>query len=237
MIFRKHIVAGTLLAPSPPPLCLLTPASSGARRSPGLRARSAIDPRAERPDRQGHRPRARGHPGRQGARSARRDLHPEHAPRPGPAPGPRVRPALPRAASTSARSSTTPPTRKNPAKAENNGKWASSSTRSAAVTGLGDSLHLQFHESGFVQMLLMDSNSFNRQTYNFTFVRNDFLGSIPTAVFDVTPIGGRSIIPAATRSRPLLRPHLGRDPERQRRPLQRRLRRQREGLPRVLSLR
>src|SRR6202051_170378 len=63
------------------------------------------------------------------------------------------------------------------------------------ITGLGDSLHLQFHGSGFVQMLLMDSNSFNRQTYNFTFVRNDFLGSIPTAVFDVTPLRGHSLIP------------------------------------------
>jgi hypothetical protein len=83
----------------------------------------------------------------------------------------------------------------NPAKAESNGKMGSFKHSLAAITGIGDSLHLQFHESGFVQMLLMDSNSFNRQTYNFTFVRNDFLGSIPTAVFDVTPIGGRSMIP------------------------------------------
>jgi len=63
------------------------------------------------------------------------------------------------------------------------------------VTGLGSSLRLQFHEAGFVQMLLMDSNSYNRQTYNFTFVRNDFLGSIPTMVFDVAPIGGKSLLP------------------------------------------
>jgi hypothetical protein len=83
----------------------------------------------------------------------------------------------------------------NPAKAESNGKMGSFKHSLGAITGLGDSLHLQFHESGFVQMLLMDSTSFNRQTYNFTFVRNDFLGSIPTAVFDVTPIGGHSMIP------------------------------------------
>ena len=56
------------------------------------------------------------------------------------------------------------------------------------ITGLGDSLHLNFHESGFVQMLLMDSNSFDRQHYVFSFVRNDFLGNTPTAVFDVAPI-------------------------------------------------
>jgi hypothetical protein len=84
----------------------------------------------------------------------------------------------------------------NPAKAQNTGKMGGMFKHSfGAVTGLGDSLHLQFHESGFVQMLLMDSTSFNRQTYNFTFVRNDFLGSIPTAVFDVTPVGGRSMVP------------------------------------------
>ena len=54
--------------------------------------------------------------------------------------------------------------------------------------GLGGSLHLQFHESGFVQMLLMDSIEYDKQHYNFGFVRTDFLGNIKTAVFDVTPI-------------------------------------------------
>ncbi|ADW69773.1 hypothetical protein [Granulicella tundricola] len=53
--------------------------------------------------------------------------------------------------------------------------------------GLGGSLHLQFHEAGFVSMLLMDSYEFDKQHYNFGFVRNDFLGNVPTAVFDVTP--------------------------------------------------
>jgi hypothetical protein len=79
---------------------------------------------------------------------------------------------------------------------ENPAKKGSSFKHSlGAITGLGDSLRLQFHESGFVQMLLMDSTSFDRQTYNFSFVRNDFLGSIPTAVFDVTPIAQKSMIP------------------------------------------
>ena len=57
--------------------------------------------------------------------------------------------------------------------------------------GLGGSLHLTFHEAGFVQMLLMDSNNFDKQHYAFGFVRNDFLGNTPTAVFDVTPIDGK----------------------------------------------
>jgi len=57
------------------------------------------------------------------------------------------------------------------------------------ITGLGSSLHLNFQQAGFVQMLLIDSNNFDRQHYAFGFVRNEFLGNIPTAVFDVTPIG------------------------------------------------
>ncbi len=56
------------------------------------------------------------------------------------------------------------------------------------LSGLSMNLHLTYHEAGFVQMLLVDSNSFNRGTYAFSFVRNDFLGTIPTVVFDVNPI-------------------------------------------------
>jgi hypothetical protein len=59
------------------------------------------------------------------------------------------------------------------------------------MTGLSGALRLTFHEAGFVQMILMDSNDFDRQHYTFTYVRNDFLGTIPTAVFDVTPISGK----------------------------------------------
>jgi hypothetical protein len=60
-----------------------------------------------------------------------------------------------------------------------------------ALGGISGSLRLTFHESGFVQMILMDSKDFDRQHYTFTFIRNDFLGNIPTAVFDVSPIGGK----------------------------------------------
>jgi hypothetical protein len=60
-----------------------------------------------------------------------------------------------------------------------------------ALTGISNSLHLTFHESGFTQMMLMDSNNFDRQHYSFLFVRNDFLGNVPTAVFDVTPANPR----------------------------------------------
>ena len=55
--------------------------------------------------------------------------------------------------------------------------------------GLGGSLHLQYQADGFVRMVLIDSTgTFDKQHYNFFFVRNDFLGTIPTAVFDVQPI-------------------------------------------------
>jgi hypothetical protein len=68
------------------------------------------------------------------------------------------------------------------------GRFKNSAGFLGSLTG---SLHLQFHEAGFVSMLLMDSNSFDKQHYNFYFVRNDFLGNTPTAVFDVTPAGGK----------------------------------------------
>ncbi|WP_158792415.1 hypothetical protein [Granulicella sp. L60] len=75
--------------------------------------------------------------------------------------------------------------------AENGGKMGFFKHSMAAIGGLGGSLRLNFHESGFVQMLLMDSNGFDRQHYTFGYVRNDFLGNTPTAVFDVTPIDGK----------------------------------------------
>ncbi len=49
------------------------------------------------------------------------------------------------------------------------------------------SLKISFDQRGFVSMLLMDSNSFDLQTYNFVFVRREFLGTVRTSVFDVTP--------------------------------------------------
>jgi len=69
------------------------------------------------------------------------------------------------------------------------GKFGFFKHSTSFVTGLGSSLHLNFSEVGFVQMLLMDSNDFDRQHYQFVYVRNEFLGNTPTAVFDVAPIG------------------------------------------------
>ncbi len=55
------------------------------------------------------------------------------------------------------------------------------------IMGLSQDLHLHYNDAGFVRMIVIDSTGFNRQHYNFTFVRNEFLGTVPTEVFDVTP--------------------------------------------------
>ena len=55
------------------------------------------------------------------------------------------------------------------------------------VSGIAGHAHYSFSQTGFAQMLLIDLNEFNRQHYNFFFVRNDFLGAVPTSVFDVVP--------------------------------------------------
>jgi hypothetical protein len=61
------------------------------------------------------------------------------------------------------------------------------------ITGLSTNhLHLNYQENGFVRMIVIDSqgpngDGFNRQNYSFLFVRNEFLGTIPTMVIDVKP--------------------------------------------------
>ena len=52
-------------------------------------------------------------------------------------------------------------------------------------------VQMTYQDSGFVQMVLVDSTSFDRSHYRFSFVQNQFLGNIPTAVFDVTPAAGK----------------------------------------------
>jgi len=44
-----------------------------------------------------------------------------------------------------------------------------------------------FNGVGFTRMIVMDSSKFDRQHYDFLFVRRDFLGSVRVSVFDVTP--------------------------------------------------
>jgi hypothetical protein len=41
---------------------------------------------------------------------------------------------------------------------------------------------------GFAQMTVLDATNFNRRTYNFDYVRREFLGDVRCLVFDVSPI-------------------------------------------------
>jgi hypothetical protein len=56
------------------------------------------------------------------------------------------------------------------------------------VTGLSHSLHLSYNDAGFVRMIVIDSTGFDRKNYTFSFLRNDMLGTVPCAVFDVAPV-------------------------------------------------
>jgi len=47
---------------------------------------------------------------------------------------------------------------------------------------------LQFLPRGFLQMIYIDTNGFDRQHYKFDYVRREFLGEVRCLVFDVTPL-------------------------------------------------
>jgi hypothetical protein len=80
----------------------------------------------------------------------------------------------------------------NKATSQGSGKAGFLRQSTSFLTNLEGSLHLTFREEGFIQMLLMDSNDFDRQHYAFGYVRSEFLGTTPTAVFDVAPIGKKN---------------------------------------------
>jgi hypothetical protein len=75
---------------------------------------------------------------------------------------------------------------------KNNGKMGFFKNSLSYITSLNKELHLQFNETGFIQMILVDAHGFNRTEYKFGFVRNDFLGNVPTMVFDVEPATGHT---------------------------------------------
>ncbi len=58
------------------------------------------------------------------------------------------------------------------------------------VNGLTKAFKIEYVAQGFVQMLLLDANHFDRQHYDFAFVRREFLGDVRTYLFDVTPRSG-----------------------------------------------
>ena len=56
--------------------------------------------------------------------------------------------------------------------------------------GLGSmfSLSMEYLPQGFLQMIYLDTNGFDKQHYKFDYVRREFLGEVRTLVFDVTPL-------------------------------------------------
>lgn len=58
---------------------------------------------------------------------------------------------------------------------------------SSYLHDLTKSFHLEYSQTGFMDMMFLDPTSFDRQHYDFTYVRREFLGSVRTWVFDVRP--------------------------------------------------
>jgi Peptidase family M48 len=50
------------------------------------------------------------------------------------------------------------------------------------------SLSMEYLPQGFLQMIYVDTNGFDKQHYRFDYVRREFLGEVRTLVFDVTPL-------------------------------------------------
>jgi hypothetical protein len=50
------------------------------------------------------------------------------------------------------------------------------------------SLSMEFLPQGFLQMVYLDTNGFDKQHYKFDYVRREFLGEVRTLVFDVEPL-------------------------------------------------
>jgi hypothetical protein len=53
---------------------------------------------------------------------------------------------------------------------------------------IGDMFGSGYEPAGFLQMVFVDSNGFDRQHYHFEFVRREFLGEVKCLVFDVAPL-------------------------------------------------
>jgi hypothetical protein len=57
-------------------------------------------------------------------------------------------------------------------------------------TGIGNffSFAMQYLPDGFLQMIFIDTNGFDKQHYKFDYVQREFLGEVRCLVFDVTPL-------------------------------------------------
>ena len=82
----------------------------------------------------------------------------------------------------------------NPVTAHDKGKRSAASVLKSPLSyfaALRGDVKMTYQDNGFVQMILVDAVNFDRGYYVFSFVRNQFLGSVATAVFDVAPAAGK----------------------------------------------
>jgi len=61
-------------------------------------------------------------------------------------------------------------------------------THNSEKGGLGSMFSMEYLPAGFLQMIYIDTNGFDKQHYKFDYVRREFLGEVRTLVFDVTPL-------------------------------------------------
>jgi hypothetical protein len=73
------------------------------------------------------------------------------------------------------------------------GKTAKRSSQKKTINLLEDFHSAVFKPEDFSRMLIIDRGSFDRQTYDFHFLRSEFLGDVRTLVFDVTPKEGKPL--------------------------------------------
>ena len=55
------------------------------------------------------------------------------------------------------------------------------------IRDLTKNFHINYSQTGFMDMMFLDPTSFDMQHYDFMYVRREFLGSVRTWVFDVRP--------------------------------------------------
>ena len=56
------------------------------------------------------------------------------------------------------------------------------------LSHIGDFFASQYVPEGFLEMVFIDTNGFDRAHYHFDYVRKEFLGEVRCVVFDVTPL-------------------------------------------------
>lgn len=58
------------------------------------------------------------------------------------------------------------------------------------ITSVGNffKFSMEFLPDGFLQMIFIDTNGFDKQHYKFDYIRREFLGEVRCLVFDVTPL-------------------------------------------------